>query len=95
MLNSMRADTSIVDGEKNQSGLYDIIYDKVVDIRLMAEQDKTPRDNRLKQARLKASKKTAKVNVDDDGVTDIIEMYKILQKAGILDKLNSMIKTPK
>ena len=91
----MQADTSIVNREKNQSGLYDIIYDKVVDIRLMAEQDKSPRDKRIKQAKLKATKKTAKLTVDDEGVTDIIEMYKILQKAGILDKLNKMIKPPK
>ena len=95
MQNSLAVDTSIVSTEKNQSRLYDVIYDKIFDIRKMSEQDKKPRDQRVKEAGARVTERqesTRKLSVEDKGVKDIVEMYEILDNAGIIDQLGDMIK---
>ena len=95
MLNSLAVDTSIVATSQNQSRLYDVIYDKIFDIRKMSEQDPKPRNQRVKEGKKQIKKdggETRKLSVEDKGVKDIVEMYEILDNAGIIDQLDEMIK---
>ena len=86
MEHSLVADSTMALTHKNQPGLYEAIYDKVVNIRLLAEFDK--QQTKIEEAPItKEDKDSEKVVAD----LDIVKAYKVLQETGILDHLEKLV----
>ena len=86
MVNSLVADSTMALSYKNQTGLYDAIYDKVGNIRLLSEHahkelTKNKGNKEKNKAEVKGKEKTL----------DIVEVYKILQETGLLDSIEELV----
>ena len=84
-------DASIVGVHKNASGLYSTMYDKVNEVKAMREQSKFIKGKEEFFGDASSKKKRHVKGLSGDQ-QELVDMYKILRKTGVLDQLVSTIK---
>lgn len=83
-------DSSIVSVHKNATGLYSTMYDKVNDVKAMREFNHNGLSKKSESKFFNTKEMNAKGKLTSDQ-EQLVEMYKILQKTGVMQKLEESI----
>lgn len=90
MVHSLIADTAFVSSESNSSGIIDRVYDKIMKIRLRSEFEDSAKIDKIVERREAKKTKSKKGKVEKLNI-GLVDMYKMLQHSGLMNKLGDMM----